>query len=100
MNGKALAMPVNTGFKKEEEKTSNMMEVSHISHISQISNPTKLSQIYNEDTAGLQQELQQEAFFGLASQRRKKLEQKEQAAFSGQSGTSTVSLAQKAMGSF
>jgi hypothetical protein len=61
---------------------------------------TKLSQIYNEDTAGLQQELQQEAFFGLASQRRKKLEQREQAAFSGQSGISTVSLAQQASGSF
>lgn len=61
---------------------------------------TKLSQIYNEDTAGLQQELQQEAFFGLASQRRKKLEQREQAAFSGQAGTSTVSLAQQASGSF
>ena len=61
---------------------------------------TKLSQIYNEDTAGLQQELQQEAFFGLASQRRKKLEQKEQAAFSGQAGTSTVSLGQQATGSF
>jgi hypothetical protein len=61
---------------------------------------TKLSQIYNEDTTGLQQELQQEAFFGLASQRRKKLEQKEQAAFSGQSGISTVSLAQQASGSF
>jgi len=61
---------------------------------------TKLSQIYNEDTTGLQQELQQEAFFGLASQRRKKLQQKEQAAFSGQSGISTVSLAQQASGSF
>ena len=61
---------------------------------------TKLSQIYNEDTTGLQQELQQEAFFGLASQRRKKLEQREQAAFSGQSGISTVSLAQQATGSF
>jgi hypothetical protein len=61
---------------------------------------TKLSQIYNEDTAGLQQELQQEAFFGLASQRRKNLQQKEQAAFSGQSGISTVSLAQQASGSF
>jgi len=61
---------------------------------------TKLSQIYNEDTTGLQQELQQEAFFGLASQRRKKLQQKEQSAFSGQSGISTVSLAQQASGSF
>ena len=61
---------------------------------------TKLSQIYNEDTAGLQQELQQEAFFGLASQRRKKLQEKEQATFGGQAGTSTVSLAQKAIGSF
>ena len=55
----------------------------------------KLAQIYGEDTTGLQPELQQEALFGLASQRRKKLQEKEQATFAGQAGTSTVSLAQK-----
>jgi hypothetical protein len=41
------------------------------------------------------EELKQEAFFGLASQRRKKLQEKERASFSGASGISTVSLAQK-----
>jgi hypothetical protein len=54
---------------------------------------TKLSEIYGMDKTGLQQELEQEAFFGLASQRRKKLEEKEKATFSGQSGTSNVSFA-------
>jgi len=55
----------------------------------------KLAQIYGEDVTSLQPELQQEAFFGLASQRRKKLQEKEQATFGGQAGTSTVSLTQK-----
>ena len=55
----------------------------------------KLAQIYGEDITGLQPELEQEAFFGLASQRRKKLQEKEKATFTGQAGTSTVSLAQK-----
>jgi hypothetical protein len=55
----------------------------------------KLAQIYGEDATSLQPELQQEAFFGLASQRRKKLQEKEQATFGGQAGTSTVSLTQK-----
>jgi hypothetical protein len=57
--------------------------------------PEKLAQIYGEDVTSLQPELQQEAFFGLASQRRKKLQEKEQATFGGQAGTSTVSLTQK-----
>jgi hypothetical protein len=56
---------------------------------------TKLSEIYGMDKTGLQQELEQEAFFGLASQRRKKLEEKEKSTFSGQAGTSTASLAQQ-----
>jgi hypothetical protein len=56
---------------------------------------TKLAEIYKTDTAGLEQELQQEAFFGLASQRRKKLQEKEQAAFAGEAGTSQVSLTQR-----
>jgi hypothetical protein len=41
------------------------------------------------------EELKQEAFFGLASQRRKKLQEKEKATFSGATGLSTVSLSQK-----
>lgn len=55
----------------------------------------RLSQIYGEDVTTLQPELEQEAFFGLASQRRKKLQEKEKATFGGQAGISTVSLAQK-----
>lgn len=51
----------------------------------------KLASIYGEDAAATQQELQQEAFFGLASQRRKKLQKKEEAAFSGQAGTTIPS---------
>ena len=60
----------------------------------------KLAQIYGDQTPGLSQELQQEAFFGLASQRRKKLQEKEQATFGGQAGTSTASLAQQSKGAF
>lgn len=45
-----------------------------------------------------EQELEQEAFFGLRSQRRKKLREAEQAAFSGQAGTTTQSLARDIAG--
>jgi hypothetical protein len=58
----------------------------------------KLANIYGEDTTNLSSELQQEAFFGLQSQRRKKLQQKEQATFGGSAGTSTASLAQNTKG--
>jgi len=60
----------------------------------------KLAQIYGEDTSNLSNELQQEAFFGLASQRRKKLQEREKATFGGQAGTTTASLAQKSTGAF
>jgi hypothetical protein len=60
----------------------------------------KLAQIYGEDTSNLSNELQQEAFFGLASQRRKKLQEREKSTFSGQAGTTTASLAQKSTGAF
>ena len=60
----------------------------------------KLAQIYGEQTTGLPEELQQEAFFGLQSQRRKKLQEREQATFAGQAGTSTVSLAKGTAGAF
>jgi len=59
---------------------------------------TKLSEIYGDQTPGLAKELEQEAFFGLASQRRKKLQEREQATFGGQAGTSTASLAQRTAG--
>jgi hypothetical protein len=55
----------------------------------------RLSSIYNQETTASELELEQEAFFGLESQRRKKLKEKEKATFGGQAGTSTVSLAQK-----
>jgi len=58
----------------------------------------KLANIYGEDTTNLSNELQQEAFFGLASQRRKKLQEREKATFGGSAGTSTVSLAQQSAG--
>jgi hypothetical protein len=59
---------------------------------------TKLSEIYGEQTPGLTRELEQEAFFGLASQRRKKLQEREKATFGGQAGISTASLAQRTAG--
>lgn len=58
----------------------------------------KLANIYGDQTPGLNKELEQEAFFGLASQRRKKLQEKEKATFGGQAGTSTASLAQRTTG--
>jgi len=58
----------------------------------------KLANIYGEDTTNLSGELQQEAFFGLQSQRRKKLQEKEKSTFSGSAGTSTASLAQNTKG--
>jgi hypothetical protein len=51
----------------------------------------KLSQIYQEAPI-TDQELQQEAFFGLKSQKRAALQEKEKAAFRGQTGVSKVSL--------
>jgi hypothetical protein len=60
----------------------------------------KLAQIYGEQTTGLSEELQQEAFFGLQSQRRKKLQEREQATFGGQAGISTAGLSRGTSGSF
>ena len=60
----------------------------------------KLANIYGEDTTNLSKELEQEAFFGLASQRRKKLQEKEKATFGGQSGMSQASLSRSQAGSF
>jgi hypothetical protein len=60
----------------------------------------KLANIYGEDTSNLSKELEQEAFFGLASQRRKKLQEREKSTFSGQAGTSTASLSRQSTGAF
>ena len=71
------------------------------STLSQTSPSTeRLAGIYGEQTTGLSEELQQEAFFGLQSQRRKKLQEKEKATFGGQAGISTAGLAKNTSGSF
>ena len=58
----------------------------------------KLANIYGEDTGNLSSDLQQEAFFGLQSQRRKRLQEREKATFGGSAGTTTASLAQQSTG--
>ena len=65
----------------------------------------KLAEISRQDTTGLQEELTQEAFGQttgtlMPSQRRKKLQEQEQARFTGQSGMSQVSLGRSQAGSF
>ncbi len=55
---------------------------------------SKLQSIYGGEQV-TQAELEAEQFQGLASQRRKKLEQTEQATFAGRSGVSQVSLSQQ-----
>jgi hypothetical protein len=59
---------------------------------------SKLGSIYGQDVTDIQTELEAEQFQGLASQRRKRLEQTEQAAFAGRSGTSQVSLSRGTAG--
>jgi len=63
-------------------------------------NTERLAQIYGEQATGLSEELQQEAFFGLQSQRRKKLQEREQATFGGQAGISTAGLTKGTAGLF
>jgi hypothetical protein len=60
----------------------------------------KLASFYKEDTTGLQTELEQEQFLGIASQKRKQLQQREQSKFTGQSGTSRGSLSRQTSGTF
>lgn len=59
----------------------------------------RLAGIYGGEQSPLAEELQQEAFFGLQSQRRKKLQEREKATFGGQTGISTVGLGQSTAGS-
>ena len=84
------------GLSTEQIGTLSKQAYSNIAEVQ----PTaeKLANIYGEDTTNLSKELEQEAFFGLASQRRKKLQEKEKATFGGQAGTSTASLAQQSKG--
>jgi len=60
----------------------------------------KLAQIYEGTSAGIEEELIGEQFKGLQSQRRKRLEQQERAAFAGSSGISEVSLKRQTAGTF
>ena len=65
----------------------------------------KLAEISQQDTTGLQEELTKEAFGQttgtlMPSQRRKKLQEQEQARFAGQAGTTQVSLGQVGAGTF
>jgi hypothetical protein len=65
----------------------------------------KLAQVSKQDTAGLAEDLTAEAVNAatgvqLASQRRKKLQEQEQARFAAQSGTSRTSLIKKSAGAF
>jgi len=84
------------GLSTEQIGTLSKQAYSNIAEVQ----PTaeKLASIYGEDTTNLSKELEQEAFFGLASQRRKKLQEREKATFGGQAGTSTASLAQQSKG--
>ena len=58
-----------------------------------------LSERYQTEAA-TQEELQKEAFLGLKSERRKKAEESEKAAFKGAAGTTQASLAQQSKGNF
>lgn len=65
----------------------------------------KLAQVSKQDTAGLAEDLTAEAINAatgvqLASQRRKKLQEQEQARFAAQSGTTRTSLIKKSAGAF
>jgi hypothetical protein len=70
--------------------TAGFKELSEVKPITEI-----LAERYRTQTEGLEEELEQEAFFGLQSQRRKKLQEKERATFAGSSGTTQVSLASR-----
>jgi hypothetical protein len=58
-----------------------------------------LAERYNSPTVSAS-ELEKEAFLGLRSERRKKLEEQEKATFKGSAGTTQVSLAQQGIGTF
>jgi hypothetical protein len=87
------------------EQIGNVAKESYASLAETLPTIEKLAQISKEDTTGLQEELTQEAFgkttgMLMPSQRRKKLQEQEQARFAGQSGMSQVSLGRSQAGSF
>jgi hypothetical protein len=87
------------------EQIGNVAKESYASLAETLPSVQKLAEISQQDTTGLQEELTQEAFgkttgMLMPSQRRKKLQEQEQARFAGQSGMSQVSLGRSQAGSF
>jgi hypothetical protein len=87
------------------EQIGNVSREAYASLAETLPTTQKLAEISKEDTTGLQEELTQEAFGKttgalMPSQRRKKLQEQEQARFAGQSGISQVSLGRSQAGSF
>ena len=87
------------------EQIGNISKEAYSSLAETLPSVQKLAEISKQDTTGLQEELTQEAFgkttgMLMPSQRRKKLQEQEQARFAGQSGMSQVSLGSSQAGSF
>ena len=87
------------------EQIGNVSREAYASLAETLPTIQKLAEISKQDTTGLQEELTQEAFGKttgalMPSQRRKKLQEQEQARFTGQSGISQVSLGRSQAGSF
>ena len=87
------------------EQIGNISKEAYSSLAETLPSVQKLAEISKQDTTGLQEELTQEAFGKttgtlMPSQRRKKLQEQEQARFAGKSGVSQVSLGSSQAGSF
>jgi hypothetical protein len=87
------------------EQIGNISKEAYSSLAETLPSVQKLAEISKQDTTGLQEELTQEAFGKttgtlMPSQRRKKLQEQEQARFTGKSGVSQVSLGSSQAGSF
>jgi hypothetical protein len=87
------------------EQIGNISREAYSTLAETLPNVQKLAEISRQDTTGLQEELTQEAFGSttgtlMPSQRRKKLQEQEQARFTGKSGMSQASLSRSQAGSF
>ncbi len=87
------------------EQIGNIAKEAYSTLAETLPTTQKLAEIAKQDVTGLQEELTQEAFGKttgalMPSQRRKKLQEQEQARFTGQSGISQVSLGRSQAGSF
>jgi len=87
------------------EQIGNIAKEAYSTLAETLPTTQKLAEIAKQDVTGLQEELTQEAFGKttgalMPSQRRKKLQEQEQARFTGQSGVSQVSLGRSQAGSF